>query len=287
MNEPLMKIWKTSRREIVCSDKTLVMAILNVTPDSFSDGGKFLSIDESLRHAEKLISEGADILDIGGESTRPNSRRVETDEEVRRVLPVVEAVVRRFDTPVSVDTTKTEVARRSIEAGVEIINDISGLRFNEEIAGVAAAAGCGLVLMHSRGDFSEMHDVEPVDDVVREVSEGFAWSLDKAKSHGVRPEQICLDIGIGFSKTFGQNLELLGKLDQICRKFPDHCFLVGTSRKSFIGRILGDAPVGERLTGTVAANVVAVLKGAEIVRVHDVRETINALKVVDAIRREL
>jgi dihydropteroate synthase len=278
--------WQTARRKLSL-EKTLVMAILNVTPDSFSDGGEFFSIDAALRRAEKLFEAGADILDIGGESTRPDSARVSVAEEIRRVVPVIEAVSKRFDIPVSIDTSKSEVAEQAVDAGAEIINDVSGLRFDEKIAQIAAAKNSGLVLMHLRGDFETMHRQKPVADILKEVSEGFRQSLEKAESFGVKPERIALDIGAGFSKTFNQNLELLAKLDKLKKEFPEFPILVGTSRKSFIGKILGDVPVDERLNGSLASAAIAVWNGANIVRVHDVKATVEALKIVEAIKKEL
>jgi dihydropteroate synthase len=278
--------WQTSRREISLG-KTLVMAILNVTPDSFSDGGNFFSPDEAVKQAEKFIEEGADIIDIGGESTRPDSARVSAEEEMRRVLPIIEAIAKRFDTAISVDTSKGEVAAKAIEAGAEIINDISGLRFDENVGEVAAKYKTGLVLMHLRGDFETMHRQNPVADILSEVSKGFRQSLEKARSFGIAENQIALDIGIGFSKTFEQNLELLGKLDKLVREFPSFPIFVGASRKSFIGKILGGAPTGQRLQGSVAAAAIAVWNGARILRVHDVKETLETIKVIEAIKKQL
>jgi dihydropteroate synthase len=281
----MQKFWQTSKRRFDCEKKTLVMAILNVTPDSFSDGGKFYSIDEALKQAENLVEQGADILDIGGESTRPNSARVSTDEEIRRVTPVIKAISERFDVSISIDTSKAEVAEKAIEAGAEIINDVSGLRFDTRIAEVAAKYKTGLVLMHLRGTFETMHELPPVENILEEVSNGFRQGIEKAKSYGVKPEQIALDVGIGFSKTYEQNLELLGKFNCIAKDFSDYPLLVGTSRKSFIGKITGGLPVKDRLFGTLGANAVAVWLGANIVRVHDVRATVETLKVVEAIKR--
>ncbi|HVE56440.1 MAG TPA: dihydropteroate synthase [Pyrinomonadaceae bacterium] len=278
--------WQTSRREISLG-KTLVMAILNVTPDSFSDGGNFFSPDEAVKQAEKFIEEGADIIDIGGESTRPDSARVSAEEEMRRVVPIIEAIAKRFDTAISVDTSKGEVAAKAIEAGAEIINDISGLRFDENVGEVAAKYKTGLVLMHLRGDFETMHRQNPVADILSEVSKGFRQSLEKARSFGIAENQIALDIGIGFSKTFEQNLELLGKLDKLVREFPSFPIFVGASRKSFIGKILGGAPTGQRLQGSVAAAAIAVWNGARILRVHDVKETLETIKVIEAIKKQL
>jgi len=182
----MKNFWLTSRRKINYGEKTLVMAILNVTPDSFSDGGKFFAIDEALKQSEKLIEEGADILDIGGESTRPTSKRVSAEEEIRRVVPVIENVAKRFDVPISIDTSKAEVAAKAVEAGAEIINDVSGLRFDEQIAEVAAKYKTGLVLMHLRGEFETMHKQKTVTDILKEVSDGFCFSIEKAESYGVK-----------------------------------------------------------------------------------------------------
>ncbi len=283
----MKKYWQTSQRQFDCSNKTLVMAILNVTPDSFSDGGKFQTIKDALKQTEKFVNEGADVLDIGGESTRPNSKRISVEEELERVVPIIEAIKKRFEIPVSIDTSKSFVAAKAIEAGAEIINDISGLKFDERIGEISAKYKTGLILMHLRGEFETMHTQKSVENILEEVSNGFHWSIEKAKSFGVEDEQMCLDIGIGFSKTFEQNLELIAKLDKLCEEFKDYPMLVGTSRKSFIGKILNNAPVEERISGTLATNVISVWLGANIVRVHDVRETVEALKVIEAIKKEL
>ena len=268
---------QTSRRKILL-EKALVMGILNVTPDSFSDGGEFLSVDDSLRHAEAMIADGADIIDVGGESTRPGSGQVAADDEIERVVPVIEAIAKRFDAPVSIDTTKSEVAACAIDAGAEIINDISGLRFDEKIADIATRTNAGLVLMHSRGEFASMHSQPPVDDIVTEVIEGLYRSLKLAAIHGVRGEQIAVDVGIGFGKTQEQNLELLAKLDNIVSEFKAYPMLIGTSRKSFLTRIVGNVPPAERTGGSLATALVAIRNGAKILRVHDVRETVSAVK---------
>ena len=279
--------WQTRKRKICLAEKTLVTAILNVTPDSFSDGGRFFQVDEAVKQAEKFIEAGADILDIGGESTRPTSERVSTEEEIRRVVPVIEAIAKRFKIPISIDTSKAEAAEKAVQAGAEIINDISGLRFDERIAEVAAKYKTGLVLMHSRGDFETMHRQEPVENILNEVSDGFRFSIEKAESYGVQKENIALDVGIGFSKTFGQNLELIAKLNVLCEEFSDFPMLVGTSRKSFIGKILGDVPTSERLQGSLASAAIAVWNGAKIIRVHDVKATVEMLKIVEAIKKQL
>lgn len=277
-------IWQTSRRAISL-EKTLVMAILNVTPDSFSDGGKFYIETAALKQAEKLIEAGADILDIGGESTRPGGARVADDEEIRRVVPVIEAVSKRFDIAISIDTYKSAVATRAVQAGAEIINDVSGLSFDEKTGAVAAANKTGLILMHLRGTFETMHRQEAVAEILPEVARGFTVSIEKARGFGVSESAIALDVGIGFSKTFEQNLELLANLDELLREFPGYPMIVGTSRKSFLGKILDDAPVDQRLQGSLASACVAAWHGAQILRVHDVKETTECLKTIEAIRK--
>ncbi|HRH42328.1 MAG TPA: dihydropteroate synthase [Pyrinomonadaceae bacterium] len=278
-----MEFWQTSKRQLSL-DKTLVMAILNITPDSFSDGGKFNQIDSALFQAEKLISEGADILDIGGESSRPNSARVSAEEEIQRVVPIIEAITKRCSVPISIDTSKSEVAEASVNAGAEIINDVSGLRFDEQIGKIASKFKTGLVLMHLRGEFETMHRQPPVTDISQEVTNGFRWSIEKAKEFGVKDNQIALDIGIGFSKTFEQNLELLAKLDKLIVEFPSYPMLVGTSRKSFIGKILDEPNAEKRLIGSLSSIAIAVFNGAKIIRVHDVKASIETIKVAEAIK---
>jgi len=278
-------LWPTSKRTIDLSTP-IVMGILNVTPDSFSEGGRFADLDAALVRAEEMIDEGATIIDIGGESTRPGSARVEEQVEIDRVVPVIEAIVSRFDIPISIDTSKSYVAESAIDVGAEIINDISGLRFDEGIAKVAAATNAGLVLMHSRGGFDTMHSQPPVENIVAEVSQDFYRSIAVAETNGVTKDKIVLDIGIGFGKTVEQNLELLARLDIIAGAFSDHAFLVGASRKSFIGKLLDGAPPDQRLNGSIAAAVIAVMNGARIIRAHDVKATVDALKVAQAVIRE-
>lgn len=275
-------IWKTARREISL-ERPLVMAILNLTPDSFSDGGLYASLDAALRRVEEMVAEGAEIIDIGGESTRPGSVRVTADEECERVLPVIAAITERFDVPISIDTSKAKVARAAVDAGAEIINDISGLRWDAEIADAAAASGAGLVLMHSRGEFETMHSEPPVADVIVEVANGLRHSVAVASERGVGNEQIVLDIGIGFGKTLQQNLELLAKLDKLSSSLEGFPLLVGASRKSFIAKTLGDISPEERLPASLAAAAAAVMNGASIIRAHDVRETVQAVRLATAI----
>ncbi|RMG09149.1 MAG: dihydropteroate synthase [Acidobacteria bacterium] len=279
-------IFRTSKRQILL-DKPIVMGILNVTPDSFSDGGRFISVDEALKQCEKMIWEGASIIDIGGESTRPGSKRVDLEEELKRTVPVIEEITKRFDVAISIDTTKAKVAEEALNAGAEIINDISGLRFEPNIGDIAAKYKSGLVLMHSRGSFESMHNQEPVDDIFLGVSTGLRQSIDLAFEHGVKKEQIVIDVGLGFSKTPDQNLQLLAKLELLVAEFGDFPMLIGSSRKSFIGKVLGDVDVSERLYGTLATVVVAVWKGAKIVRVHDVKPAVDVIEMIEAIKEHI
>lgn len=279
--------WKLARRTLVVGPRTLLMGILNVTPDSFSDGGKLFSTDVAEARAEEMLREGADILDVGGESTRPGGTAVSVEEELLRVIPLIERLAKAISVPISIDTTKAEVARRAIDAGAEIINDISGLRFDARIADVALKARAGLVLMHSRGTLETMHRLTPVEDILAEVRAGLRQSIEEALRHGVEPGSIVLDPGIGFSKTQEQNLELIARLDMLAKDFQEFPLLVGTSRKSFIGRLLDDAPVTDRLHGTMASVAASVLKGAHIIRVHDVRAARETVRVIDAVKSAL
>lgn len=284
-----MKEWYIAGLSLPIGKRTLVMGILNVTPDSFSDGGEFFALDKALDHAQQLIAEGADIIDVGGESTRPGDAAiVSAAEEIKRVLPVIQQLAKRTSVPISVDTTKAEVARAALDAGAAIVNDISGLRFEPQVADVVAQAGAGLVLMHSRGTPGALHNLAPVANIIAEVISSVGGSIALAEERGVKREAIVIDPGIGFGKSQEQNLELIAKLDQIVAAFPDFPVLIGTSRKSFIGRILADAdgnpaPVEQRLQGSLATMIAAVLKGAQLVRVHDVQATVAALRVIDAI----
>ena len=282
----LMRSWQIRGRNL-SFDKTLVMGILNVTPDSFSDGGSFLSLDDAHRQAERMIAEGADMIDVGGESTRPGSREVPVEIEISRTSPVIEAIASGHEIPISIDTTKFEVAKAAIDAGAHIINDISGLRFDPRLAVLAAETGAGIILMHSLGTFESMHSQMPVGDIFAEVTNDFYRSVEAARSSGVSDEQVVLDVGIGFGKTPEQNLELIAKLGRLRTEFPGFAFLVGASRKSFIGKLLDGSRPDERLSGSVAAAAIAAWNGANIVRVHDVKATVGALTVVRAIADQL
>jgi dihydropteroate synthase len=270
--------------------RTLIMGVLNVTPDSFSDGGEFFSLDKALAHAEQMIAEGADIIDVGGESTRPGGAAiVSAEEELTRVLPVIVQLAKRSTIPISIDTTKSSVARAALDAGASIVNDISGLRFDSLVADETGKSGAGLVLMHSRGAPGALHGLPPVANIIEEVTNSLRNSIAIAEERGVKRESIVIDPGIGFGKSQEQNIELIAKLDQLIGVFPDFPLLIGTSRKSFLGRILAGAdgnpaPSEQRLHATMATITAAILKGAHIVRVHDVEAAVETIYVIDVIK---
>jgi dihydropteroate synthase len=277
--------WKLARRSLPYGERTLVMGVLNITPDSFSDGGKFNAPESAVQHALQMIEEGADIIDIGGESTRPGSAFVSEEEELRRVIPIIETLAAETSVPISVDTTKAAVARAALQAGAEIINDISALRFDPAIADEVAKAKAGLILMHSRGTPKTMQQLPPVKDILVEVIGGLRESIAIAQQRGVASDRIAIDPGVGFGKTAEQNIELIAKLDQLAHEFADFPILIGTSRKSFIGKLLDNAPADERLNGTIASIAASVLNGAHIVRVHEVKPAVEAMRVAEAIRK--
>lgn len=277
-------LWKLHRRTLECGPRTLVMGVLNVTPDSFSDGGQFLDEESALRRADEMIAEGADVLDIGGESTRPGGAVVSADEETRRVVPIVERLAKMTRIPISVDTSKAFVARAVLDAGAEIINDISALRFDYTVADEVARAQAGLVLMHSRGTPATLHRMPPSPNIFEEIRTSLRRSIKMAVRCGVLRESIAVDPGIGFGKTLEQNIELIARLDKFAKEFSDFPIVIGTSRKSFIGHLLDDAPAEARLHGTMATVASAVLRGAHIVRVHDVRAAVETVRVADAIK---
>jgi dihydropteroate synthase len=275
--------WQIASRTLPLGERTLVMGIVNVTPDSFSDGGAFENAQQAIDHALRLLDEGADILDIGGESTRPGKKQPVTEaEEVGRVLPVIEGVLKaRTGTIVSVDTYKSGTARKALEAGAEIVNDVSGFQWDTNMPEIVAEYRCGAVLMHMRGRPETWRTLAPLSDPTETVKRELAYYANVALKFGVWKEQMVLDPGFGFGKNFEENYPLLAKLDELHELgFP---ILSGTSRKSFIGRTLGDAPADQRLIGTMATVTASVLKGAHIVRVHDVAETVQTVKIADEI----
>lgn len=282
--------WRIANSQTIpIGPRTLIMGVLNLTPDSFSDGAQFYSVDAALEHARQMIVEGADIIDIGGESTRPGAAIISAEEEIQRVIPVIEALARESSIPISIDTTKSVVAREALRAGATIVNDISALRFDFHIADEVVKAGAGLVLMHSRGTPAIMQRLPPVADIMSEVTQSLRRSIAMAERRGVPRESIVIDPGIGFGKTFDQNLELIAKLDQLIGAFPDFPLLIGTSRKAFLGHLLRDsdgipAPVDSRLPATLATITAAILRGAHILRVHDVKAALETAHVADAIR---
>ncbi len=258
-----------------------VMGILNVTPDSFSDGGRFTRLDAAVAQGIAMARDGAAIIDIGGESTRPGSDRVSLDEEVRRVLPVLERLRAETSAVLSIDTYKAEVARQALAAGATLVNDVSALRMDPAMVEVVAEAGCPVVLMHMQGEPKTMQKDPHYDDVVDDVRAFLEERMAFAVDHGVAEEQILVDPGIGFGKTVAHNLILLRELGAL--KELGRPVVLGASRKRFLGAILGAEPDG-RLMGTVAATVVGLMNGADVVRVHDVRENFEALRVVLALR---
>jgi len=297
--------WNLGARILELGKRTLIMGVVNVTPDSFSDGGQFLDPEKAVEHAERLLDEGADILDIGGESTRPGARvetpspkqdstktqvsaksAVTAEEELRRVLPVITTLKKQHPAAVlSVDTYKSAVARAAIGAGAEIVNDVSGFRWDPQMTKTVAALKCGAVLMHMRGRPEEWRTLPPPGDIVLTVKRELKEWAEKAVLAGVRRERLVLDPGFGFGKNFDENYPLLARFNELqSAGFP---LLAGTSRKSFLGRTLAkngkDAATIDRLYGTLSSEVALILKGAHIIRTHDVRPTVEAAKIADAI----
>ena len=266
-------------REFDVKNHTYVMGILNVTPDSFSDGGKFNNLDQALYHAQEMIRDGADIIDVGGESTRPGYTMISDEEEIGRTVPVVEAIKKRMDIPVSIDTYKSQVAKANIEAGADLINDIWGLKYDEEMAPLIAKEKLPCCLMHNREQADYKH-------FVREMKEDLKETIRIAKDAGIKNKRIILDPGVGFGKTYDNNLEAIRCLDELVELgYP---VLLGTSRKSVIGLSL-DLPGDQRMEGTLATTVLGVIQGAAFVRVHDVKENKRAILMTEAVlgRRDL
>ena len=269
---------------MVLGERTLVMGVLNVTPDSFSDGGRLAGADAAVAHGLRLFEEGADWVDVGGESTRPGATPVLEDEEKGRVVPVIEGLRRRGAGPLSVDTTKSTVARAALDAGADLVNDVSAFGYDPAMATLVAGRGVPAVLMHLRGVFGEMHRAPAYRDVMGEVVGELSLALARAEAAGVPRERLLLDPGIGFSKDAGHSLETLRRLPEMAAL--DRPILVGPSRKSFIGRVL-DRPSDRRLMGTAAAVAACVLLGAHVVRVHDVAEMVDVVRFCDALRGDV
>ncbi len=292
--------WQLRSRSLELGERTLVMGVVNVTPDSFYDGGSFLTPDQAVQYSLRMLCEGADILDIGGESTRPGARvageepsakhaPVSEEEELRRILPVVEGILRgRRDAVISVDTYKAGVARAAVNTGAEVVNDVSAFQWDPQMADTCAELGCGVIMMHTRGTPGQWRKLPPAANVLQIVEHDLANRVQAAFERGVDRSRIVLDPGFGFGKNFEENYPLLAHLDQLQRLgFP---ILAGTSRKSFIGRTAGhrsgkDLPPQDRIYGSLAAMVVSILRGAHIVRVHDVRAAVEAAAIADEILR--
>jgi len=266
---------KIGNREFQTQGHTYVMGILNVTPDSFSDGGRWNDRDAALRHVETMIGEGADVIDVGGESTRPGYTQLSCEEEIARVIPVIEAIKSNFDIPISLDTYKGAVAEAGIHAGADMINDIWGLKYDDKIAGVICESGLPCCLMHNR-------KIAEYADFMQDVAADLAETIQLAGRAGISDDKIILDPGVGFAKSYEQNLEIINCLEQL--KVLGYPLLLGCSRKSVIGLTL-DLPAAERLEGTLVTTVMAAMKGCMFVRVHDVKENVRAIKMAEAILR--
>jgi len=264
------------------SGKTHIMGILNVTPDSFTDGGIFFRKDSAIEHGLRMVEDGADIIDIGGESTRPGSDSVGYQEELSRTMPVIEELARRVNVPLSIDTYKADVAKRALDAGASMVNDISGLRFDPEMAGVVAEYKVPVVVMHIKGTPKNMQVNPEYEALIPEILDYLRESIKLAVDAGIKEDMIIIDPGIGFGKTFEHNLQILKDLHEFT--LLEKPLLIGPSRKAFLGKILGNAPTSERLEGTAAAVAISIMNGAHIVRVHDVKEMVKVARVTDAVR---
>ncbi len=269
--------------DLVIDGTTHIMGVLNVTPDSFSDGGAYLEVDSAIIHARSMVENGATILDIGGESSRPGAEPVPIDVELDRVLPVIRALKsEQLDIPISIDTTKAEVAQKALEAGAHIINDITALQGDTAMADVAAEMEAGVILMHMKGTPGTMQQSPFYEDVVKEIYDNLADWIDRSVDKGIELNRIIIDPGIGFGKTTEQNLQILKKLSVF--KQLNRPIMIGTSRKSFIGKLL-DLPVTDRVEGTIATVCWSIVQGADIVRVHDVKAVSRAVKMIDILSR--
>lgn len=273
-------IWEGRGFSFDCEKRTLIMGILNITPDSFSDGGKYFDKNAALERGFELVKDGADILDIGGESTRPGAEPVGTSQEIDRVCPIIEALAGKIDAPISIDTYKSEVALAAIKSGATIVNDISGLHFDENMAGIVAEHGTGIVLMHIKGTPKNMQKDPEYQNLFSEIILFLKEGIDRATEAGIPKSAIVLDPGIGFGKTLEHNVGLMGNLERFA--IIRRPLLLGVSRKSFIGKIIGNE-VNDRIFGSAAAVAVCIAKGAHIVRVHDVKQMCEVARVADAL----
>ena len=273
-----MKTISCGNKEIILGERTLVMGILNVTPDSFSDGGRYNNLDSAMKQAEKLISEGADIIDVGGESTRPGHTQITSEEEISRVVPVIEKISKNLDTIISIDTYKYDVAEEAIKAGANIINDIWGLQYDKgEMAELVKKSNLPIIAMHNQND--EIYNK----DIMLVLREFFEKTFEIADKYGINRDKIILDPGLGFGKNVEQNIEILSRLNELKDMGS---ILLGASKKRFIGKLLNDLPFDERVEGTVATTVIGIEKGVDIVRVHNVLENKRACLVADGVYRK-
>jgi len=268
-------------RTLLLGERTLIMGVLNVTPDSFSDGGRFLKAELAVEHALQMERDGADILDIGGESTRPGANPLGAAEELDRILPVLELLRERLKIPISIDTQKAEVAKAAIARGAVIVNDVSALRLDKALPEVIAESNAGVILMHMRGKPRTMQNGPFARDVMRDVMKGLREALGRAKRVGIEQSRILIDPGIGFGKNYRQNFEVLARLSELSKLGCP--IVVGASRKAFLGASLDNALPGERVWGTAATVAAAILAGAHIVRVHDVKEMVQVARIADRI----
>lgn len=273
--------FKTAKGTIEINNKTLVMAVLNVTPDSFSDGGSYDGVKSAVDKALEMAELGADIIDIGGESTRPGAKKISQDTELKRVIPVIKSIRELLKTPISIDTTKSEVARQAIAAGADIINDISGFKMDPKMIDVALETGAGAMLMHMRGTPQTMQENLHYDDLLGEIKDYFCDIISDLEKAGIKKDSLMIDPGIGFSKNVEQNLQLINRLDEFLElEVP---ILLGTSRKSFIGKVLNLENTADRIWGTAASVALGISKGASVIRVHDIKEMKQVSSLTDAI----
>jgi len=275
------RTWKIGKRVFDVSRHGLIMGVLNVTPDSFSDGGEFLTADKAIQHGLEMAAQGAHIIDIGGESTHPGSQPVTIAEELRRVIPVIESLRRKLDVPISIDTSKAEVARAAIKAGASIVNDITGGRGDDQMLPLVAETKSAFIIMHMQGTPRTMQIEPRYTDVVAEISEFFRQQYARAIGLNIDPMAIAFDPGIGFGKTVEHNLELLAHLERL--RAHDRPLAVGVSRKSFLGKLIGSPEISDRLVPGLALSALLRTRGADVFRVHDVKENVYALRVTEAI----
>jgi dihydropteroate synthase len=277
------RIWKIGGHVFNVSRHGLIMGVLNVTPDSFSDGGKFSALDKAIEHGLRMATEGAHIIDIGGESTRPGAEPIPAGEELRRVVPVIEKLRTKIDVPISIDTSKSEVARAAIQAGASIVNDVTGGRGDKEMLPLIAETKSACIIMHMQGTPRTMQDQPRYSDVVSEIADFFRQQYTCAIGCNIDPMAIAFDPGIGFGKTLDHNLELLAQLERL--RAHDRPLVVGVSRKSFLGKLIDSSEIGDRLVPAVALTALLRVRGADVFRVHDVKESVSALRVTEAMLR--